>query len=132
MLSAVSPTTTTAGPKALEARLIAPCCWNGTLDMHDSELAQQLRAEIEQRWSHGETAETIQGDLVGRYGSRLVAASSDAPIRDMTVILSVLLVALAVALGFLVRRWTRREAVTMPAARDELDLRIDDELRELG
>ena len=125
-------TTTTAGPKALEARLIAPCCWNGTLDMHDSDLAQHLRAEIEQRWSHGETAETIQADLVGRYGARLLAASSDAPIRDMTVMLSVLLVALAIALGFLVRRWTRRPPATPPAVHDELDTRIDEELRALG
>ena len=128
----MGPTTTTAGPKAFEARLNAPCCWNGTLDMHDSELAQQLRTEIEQRWSHGETAETIQADLVGRYGAKLLAARSDAPIRDMTVLLSVLLVALAVALGFLVRRWTRRQADATPVARDELDLRIDDELRDLG
>ncbi len=37
---------TSIGPKGLEARLLAPCCYGGTLDVHDSELAHDLRKEI--------------------------------------------------------------------------------------
>ena len=45
-----------AGALAIETRLLAPCCWNGTLDTHDSELARTLRSEIETRVAHGASA----------------------------------------------------------------------------
>jgi cytochrome c-type biogenesis protein CcmH len=31
---------------ALELRLLAPCCWVQTLDVHESELATALRSEM--------------------------------------------------------------------------------------
>ena len=32
--------------KALESRLYAPCCYGGTLDIHDSPVAQELRVDV--------------------------------------------------------------------------------------
>jgi cytochrome c-type biogenesis protein CcmH len=52
--------------KALESRLYAPCCYGGTLDIHGSDLARVLRAEIETRIARGETTESIQADFVSR------------------------------------------------------------------
>lgn len=131
-LGLVDPTT--PGAKALESRLYAPCCYGGTLDTHDSDLAKSLRDEIETRLSHGETTETIQSDFVTRYGEKVLAARSDAPIRQMGVSLIIGMAIAAVALLVLVRRWTRRSTITATsprAPRDALDDRIDAELNEI-
>lgn len=126
-----------AGAAALESRLYAPCCYGGTLDVHESELARDLRKEIEERLAHGEAPAAIQADFVQRYGDRVVAARSDQPIAAMYLSLLALLVGAGVGLGLLMRRWTRRPEGDTPRAfqassRDDgLDARIDAELAEL-
>lgn len=57
----------------LEGRLLAPCCWNGTLDIHGSPLASSLRAEILRRLTAGESVVVIEADLVARHGERIRA-----------------------------------------------------------
>lgn len=52
--------------RAIQARLRAPCCWVQTLDVHESELATNLRAEIHARLQRGEKSRTIEDDLVAR------------------------------------------------------------------
>jgi cytochrome c-type biogenesis protein CcmH len=122
-----------AGAVALEARLNAPCCFNGTLDIHDSELAKTLRLEIEHRLSTGETAEAIQADFVTRYGERVIAARSESPIRALGLALLGVGLAAAAILALVLRRWTRRQPSESesPAARDALDERIDADLADL-
>ena len=123
---------TKAGAVALESRLYAPCCYNGTLDTHDSELARDLRHEIEGRLAKGETSEAIQSDFVARYGERVIAASSDAPIRGMGFAVVLLMIAAAVALGAALRRWAKKTPATVVThERDELDDRVDAELAEI-
>ena len=124
------------GALALESRLYAPCCYGGTLDIHDSELARELRSEIEDRLARGETSEAIQADFVDRYGERVLAARSDRPIAAMTLSLAGVLLAAAAGLGFLIRRWVGRGAPTSRRApkltpRDDLDVRLDAELADL-
>lgn len=122
-----------AGATALEARLNAPCCFNGTLDIHDSELAKTLRTEIEQRLATGESADAIQTDFVARYGERVIAARSESPIRALGLTLAGIGVLAAAALAFVMRRWTRRTSEPREAIsqRDVLDERIDAELADL-
>lgn len=60
----------------LEARLLAPCCYVQTLGAHQSPLASQLRAEVRQRLSAGESVAGIEADLVGRYGEKIRAVPS--------------------------------------------------------
>lgn len=127
---------TKPGAAALEARLYAPCCYGGTLDAHDSDLARDLRKEIEGRLARGEESESIQADFVVRYGERVVAARSDGPIRAMGLWISGLTMAAAVGLGFALRRWTRKPengAPLLAAAGlpDAFDQRLDDELADL-
>jgi hypothetical protein len=50
-------------PREIYGRLLAPCCWSQTLDIHDSELATQLRVEIAEWLRH-----VRSGDR-GRHGS---------------------------------------------------------------
>ncbi len=130
-----------AGPPpsaaALESRLYAPCCYGGTLYGHESEVARELRSEIETRLAQGETSEAIQSDFVARYGERVVAARSDRPMRAMSLLVTALVAMAAIGLGLVLRRWRRAydaRAVAAPrandGARDELDERIDADLAE--
>lgn len=141
-LGGTSRATTPAGAKALESRLYAPCCYNGTLDIHESELARSLREEIESRLAQGESSDVIQADFVTRYGDRVLAARSDSPLRAMGIGIAVAAILAAAGLLALVRRWTTRRVRgngARPAAvssrpgkkRDDLDDRIDADLAEL-
>ncbi|HTU57430.1 MAG TPA: cytochrome c-type biogenesis protein CcmH, partial [Polyangiales bacterium] len=62
-----------ASARELEGRLIAPCCWTQTLDIHDSPIADQLRTEIATRLRAGEPAAKIEDDLAARYGEKIRA-----------------------------------------------------------
>ncbi|MBK6685362.1 MAG: cytochrome c-type biogenesis protein CcmH [Deltaproteobacteria bacterium] len=57
----------------LEERLLAPCCWNQTLDIHASPLASSIRSEIRRRLESGETVAQVESDLVARHGERIRA-----------------------------------------------------------
>src|SRR5262245_9645491 len=48
------------GAARLEGRLLAPCCWIQTLDVHGSEVAVGLRTEIRHRLRAGESAGAIE------------------------------------------------------------------------
>jgi len=99
--------------------------------MHDSEIAHDLRAEIETRIAHHENVEAIQADMVERYGAKILAARSDTSIRNMGMALTLVAVAAVGAFALLIRRWTRKVAPTPRAPADELDARIDADLAEL-
>ncbi|CAN5704447.1 hypothetical protein BH11MYX4_BH11MYX4_20710 [soil metagenome] len=123
--------------KGFESRLYAPCCYGGTLDIHESELARDLRKEIETRIASGEPVDSIQADFVSRYGDKVLAARSDAPVQVAGIALLGLSALMAAGLAVLLRRWTRKGPATAPevspgpAVRDELDARLDAELAEL-
>lgn len=124
-----------AGSKALESRLYAPCCYVGTLDSHESELARTLRAEIETRVRQGESSEGIQSDFVARYGEKVIAARTESSTRAMGLVLSLSALGIALWLALLFRRWLRPPAgehlvLDKAAPRDELDARIDADLAQ--
>jgi cytochrome c-type biogenesis protein CcmH len=128
--------------KYVEGRLLAPCCYQQTLDIHESELATALRVEIDGRVARGESAAAIEEDMVARYGERVRAVPKGAEPRGAITIVGGLAV-LASFLGMLglVRRWSRRSSkVSLEPARPgassrtkdaALDLRIDADLRAL-
>ena len=123
------------GPKGLEARLLAPCCYGGTLDVHDSELAHDLRKEIEDRMARGESAEVIEADFVARFGTRVRALPTEGA---LTTSFLVAFAAIVAAAGLLFWRIRARAAKTRPASqevspphvRDALDDELDEELAD--
>ncbi|XXX82230.1 cytochrome c-type biogenesis protein CcmH [Sorangium sp. So ce134] len=124
------------GEKALAARLLAPCCWNQTLDVHESEMASELRREIRARLRRGEAADAIESDLVARYGDRLRAAPSSGVLGKVALGLMVGIAATFLGVFALLRSWRRGAAQPAPSSgavaapvRDEYDERLDDELR---
>jgi cytochrome c-type biogenesis protein CcmH len=124
------------GEKSVEAHLLAPCCWNGTLDVHESELASALRREIRGRLRGGEGVEAIEESLVARYGERMRAAPKSERVGLLlgAGVLGVLLAAAALL------RKVVRPAPSVAASgaagaglgvtpgADEWDRRLDDEL----
>jgi cytochrome c-type biogenesis protein CcmH len=127
------------GEVALEQRLVAPCCWVQTLDVHDSPVARDLRAEIHRRLAAGEPAPKIEADLVARYGDRIRAMPPGNPLAKTAAVVFGAVALAALLLVLLVRRWVKRdrtaEAADAPAkdaaARDEYDDELDDQLRKM-
>jgi cytochrome c-type biogenesis protein CcmH len=141
------------GAARLEGRIIAPCCWNQTIDIHGSEPSYELRREIRRRLKAGESADAIEASFVARYGSKILAVPDSSPLGSLATLLSIGFGAAGVAGYFMLKRWSqagkkaekaekaeRAEKATAsgdnPAAaepkRDALDDRLDRELSEIG
>ncbi len=125
------------GAALLEGRLLAPCCWTQTLDIHGSPIANELRREIRHRLKAGETPEAIQADLVRRYTTRILAVPPDHPLSRIGTILSVALLGAGVFAGSRVARWKKRASKppSVPpnagaSSNDEWDARLDAELED--
>jgi cytochrome c-type biogenesis protein CcmH/NrfF len=123
-----------AQARAIERRILSPCCWRQTLEDHDSEVAQRLRAEIERRVAAGDSAAVIEDDLARRYGEAIRAMPRG---WDPRVTIGGI-AALAAVLGALVvARFVRRRSAAAPLAGDypaedrEYEERLDDELLEV-
>lgn len=121
-------------------RLLAPCCWNQTLDIHDSPVATSLRVEIAERLSRGEDGFAIEDDLAGRFGERIRAVPRGRDPRQTMAVSAMVAMGLSLlALWFMAWRWTqRRSAWADPlsddnalarALRGEYDDQLDRELK---
>lgn len=129
------------GQQRLEGELIAPCCWTQTLDVHNSPLVSQLKSEIRQRLTAGESIDQVRASMVARYGSKVLAVQPKSPLRGFAIGLSVLLVLGGVGAAFTLRKWKARSEksaedaknappeATSAATNAELDERLE---RELG
>jgi cytochrome c-type biogenesis protein CcmH len=133
------------GAERLEGRLLAPCCWAQTLDIHGSEIANALRREIRTRLKAGESADAIEASLVARYGERLRAVPDRVPLDKMGGI-GWLGVAIAAGLvGVVLLRWRKRGlafdgespgkgvslAKTNQTSSEASDARLESELKRL-
>ena len=128
------------GAAELEGKIIAPCCWTQTIDIHGSPLSTELRLEIRKRLLAGESAEVIESSLVQRYGAKVLAVPAGSRLGSAGGFLAVAMGAAGIGAVVLLRRWQRRSKPTESAptkpvelgpADAALDARIDAELRTL-
>jgi len=125
------------GASYLEGRILAPCCWNQTLDIHGSEVSNGLKREIRRRLVAGEGTDVIEADLVKRYGAKILAVPPTSPLKSLAVGLSIAMLVAGGFAGTLLVRWRRRSRASEPSpktetkARDEWDERLDRELDDL-
>ena len=119
--------------RSIEARLFAPCCWVQTLDVHESPVAIELRAEIARRVDSGESPLAIEDDMAARFGERIRAIPRGAePRGSLGLALVMIMLATLAIVGLAVRRWVRRgQAAAAPVSatpRDRYDDLVDREL----
>lgn len=129
---------TVPGASAIEGRLMAPCCWTQTIDIHDSPIALSMRHEIRRRLRNGESAEAIQASMVERYGPKIMAVQEGSQLKNVFVGLSVVMGGAGVAAAMMISRWRKQSAPRKATpidekgpARDEWDDKLDAELKKL-
>lgn len=123
--------------RAIEAMLVAPCCWTQQVSLHQSEAATKIKQEIRLALREGRTRDQILDAYVTQYGPAILI---EPPVRGFGASLYVLpVVALAASVllvGMVVRRFTRRgqaaeQPEAAPVATGALADRLDEELKDL-
>ncbi len=125
--------------KAIEEKIIAPCCWTQPVSQHYSEAASRIRKQIREMLSAGKSEEEILDYYVAEYGERILASPRARGFNILAYVLPWVGLAAGIAvLGLALRRWLSRgtanetEALPTESARDaEYDERIERELRRL-
>lgn len=132
-----------AGASRLEGRLLAPCCWNQTLDIHGSVPTYELRREIRSRLKAGESPDAIEASIVERYGKKILAVPDSSPLISVANVLGLAFAGAGIGAYFMLRRWSRAGAAAKSKKasgdgkgggepkRDALDDRLDRELEEI-
>lgn len=57
----------------LYATFISPCCWRENLTLHDSQIAQELRAQIVVMVQAGRSDDEIKSAFIQKYSKRILA-----------------------------------------------------------
>jgi cytochrome c-type biogenesis protein CcmH len=63
----------------LYASFIAPCCWSRNLTEHDSQVAVEMRGQIDRMVQAGRSDDQIKAVFVAKYGERILALPEGAP-----------------------------------------------------
>jgi len=100
----------------LEGRLLAPCCYKQTLDIHASPLADQVRDRIRRRAEAGEAIEAIEADLVKEFGEKIRAIPRAGFLTPMGVSLTGAGIFALIALFVLARRRLVKPVEAAPPA----------------
>lgn len=114
----------------LEAELVCPVC-ETTLDQSDAPVAQRMKAFIRERIAAGDSEAEIKDALVAEFGPGVLATPSKSGFGLLAWLVPLAaLVAGAVAVGLLIRAWSRRRPPPGPhePLDPELERRVDEEL----
>jgi cytochrome c-type biogenesis protein CcmH len=118
--------------KALERKLIAPCCMRGTVQEHDSPASFQIRAEIRRLLAAGASDQDVLDAYVERYGPQILSMP---PASGFNLVAylgpSLAMLALGAILLVMLRRWrtTAAPAGQRPAPRAPIDPEMAERLR---
>jgi len=94
----------------LEAELVCPVC-ETTLDQSTAPVAERMKAFIRVRIAAGDTEQEIKDALVGEFGPGVLATPPRSGFGLLAWLLPLAaLVAGAIAVGLLIRSWSRRRA----------------------
>jgi cytochrome c-type biogenesis protein CcmH len=112
----------------LEAELVCPVC-ETTLDQSNAPVAERMKMVIRARIAAGDSEQEIKDALVEQFGPGVLAEPPGGGFGLLAWLLPLAgLVGGAIALGLLVRMWSRRGAQREQAQNDE---RLDPELERL-
>ena len=115
----------------LEAELVCPVC-ETTLDQSNAPVALRMKTFIRVRIAAGDTEQEIKDALVAEFGPEVLAEPPEGGFGLLAWLLPLgALVGGAIAVGLLIRTWSRRAAPPDSAAYEldpELDRLVDEEL----
>ena len=114
-----SPAAPSAGSSAelearLQHRLMAPCCYGGTLDQHNSDVANRMKAHIHELVMAGRSERQILDYYKARFGMRILAEPEGLTWWFGTLTPLVALIAGAFAVTRLIRKWARPAEANRP------------------
>ena len=108
----------------LEAELVCPVC-ETTLDQSSAPIAEKMKAFIRVRIAAGDSEQQIKDALVAEFGPEVLAKPPDGGFGLLAWLLPLAaLVGGAVAVGFLIRSWSRRRGPAL-ASDDPLDPQLE-------
>jgi cytochrome c-type biogenesis protein CcmH len=127
--------------RAIDATLVAPCCFRQEVSVHQSAAADEVRRDVRARLTAGQTREQIIDAYVSRYGKRILVEPPAVGFDLMLYIMPfVMLIASLAFVTMVLRRFTRISSPNTPASASDgpaacaeasVEDRIDDELRDL-
>ncbi len=95
----------------IDGELIAPCCWTQTVAEHESDAAEQIKAQTRDMVAQGKSEAEIFNQYVAQYGEKILASPRA---RGFNLLLFVFpIVAVAVA-GAAVTIWLLRQRSPQP------------------
>ncbi|MBU2602763.1 MAG: cytochrome c-type biogenesis protein CcmH [Actinobacteria bacterium] len=124
----------------LDGKLISPCCWTQTIAVHDSEAAEQLKAQVRLLVAQGMGEDEVLDTIVAQYGEEILAAPRASGFNLLAYALPTLLIALGVVvIVLLALRWRGDRIEVLPvmvtagergasAEPNPLHSRLDEEL----
>lgn len=140
-------TSVQAGPaieteaRAIDAMLIAPCCFRQQVSVHQSPAADEVRRDVRARLVAGETRQQILDAYVAKHGKRILVEPPGVGFdRSLYLMPFITLVLSAGGLAVVLRRFIRRRPSLTPVPGDagplvppgsDQQARLDDELRDL-
>jgi cytochrome c-type biogenesis protein CcmH/NrfF len=108
----------------LEAEIVCPVC-ETTLDQSNAPIAERMKTFIRTRIAAGDSEEEIKDALVAEFGEEVLAQPPGGGFGLLAWLLPLgALVGGAVAVAFLVRRWSRRRDAE-PAETAPLDPKLE-------
>ena len=114
----------------LEAELVCPVC-ETTLDQSNAPVAERMKTFIRVRIAAGDSEQEIKDALVAEFGTEVLAEPPGGGFGLLAWLLPLgALVGGAIAVGLLIRAWSRRDAQPELVSElgPELDRLVDDEL----
>jgi cytochrome c-type biogenesis protein CcmH len=115
----------------LEAEIVCPVC-ETTLDQSNAPIAEKMKAFIRVRIAAGDSEEQIKDALVAEFGEKVLAEPPGGGFGLLAWLLPlVALMGGAIAVAFLVRRWSRRrtpDGDDGPPLDPQLERLVDEEL----
>jgi cytochrome c-type biogenesis protein CcmH len=123
------------GVNKIARQLMAPCCWSETADVHNSEAAQEVKAQIRSALQQGYSEKQILDGMVAAYGERVLAKPKATGFNLMAWILPALALVIGSVVAWRFLAHSRMKASPQPVRKIQIDesynQRLERELEEL-
>lgn len=100
--------------RTIDGKLIAPCCWTQTVAEHQSEIADQMKAQTRTMIAQGTSEGEIIDGYVTQYGESILASPRARGFNLLAYVLPILAIAAAGAAGTMWLRGRRRTRASEP------------------